>query len=130
MSFAAVKVMSAKWLVDMSEYLAKNPQFIVSGFNRAGILKALDVVTEDDTDDSRSTDAVDDRIDDDNDDGDDDDDCDDDDDDCDDDDGDDDDDDGDDDDEEDLEDLDKNSDEHVNRNTRIITDENPVYTPW
>ena len=48
MSFAAIKVLSAKWLVEMSEYLAENPQFIVSGFRRAGILMALDGKTDED----------------------------------------------------------------------------------
>ena len=36
-SMASVKELSAKWLVEMSEYIANNPQFIVSGFQRSGI---------------------------------------------------------------------------------------------
>ena len=42
LSMAAVKEMSAKWLVDMFEYVSDNPQFIVNGFRRAGITHALD----------------------------------------------------------------------------------------
>ena len=39
---ASVKELSAMWLVEMSEYIANNPQFIVSGFRRSGISGALD----------------------------------------------------------------------------------------
>ena len=39
---ASVKELSAKWLVEMSDYIANNPQFIVRGFGRCGILKAMD----------------------------------------------------------------------------------------
>ena len=42
LSMAAIKELSAKWLVDMSDYIADNPQFIVKGFQRAGISHALD----------------------------------------------------------------------------------------
>ena len=42
LSMAAIKEQSAKWLVDMAEYIADNPQFIVHGFLRAGITYALD----------------------------------------------------------------------------------------
>ena len=42
LSMAAVKELSAKWLVDMFEYVSDNPQFIVNGFRRAGITYALD----------------------------------------------------------------------------------------
>lgn len=42
MSFVAMKVWSAKWLVEMAEYLANNPEFMINGFKRAGILAALD----------------------------------------------------------------------------------------
>ena len=42
LSMAAIKKRSAKWLVDMAEYIADNPQFIVHGFLRAGITYALD----------------------------------------------------------------------------------------
>lgn len=41
-SMASVKELSAKWLVEMSDYIANNPQFIVHGFRRCGILKAMD----------------------------------------------------------------------------------------
>ena len=43
---AAVKELSAKWLAEMGEYLSDNPQFVVNGFRKAGILKALDGSTE------------------------------------------------------------------------------------
>lgn len=39
---ASVKELSAKWLVEMSDYIANNPQFIVYGFGRCGVLKAMD----------------------------------------------------------------------------------------
>ena len=39
---AAVKELSAQWLVEMAEYIADNPQFVVNGFGRVGISKALD----------------------------------------------------------------------------------------
>ena len=42
LSMAAVKERSAEWLVDMAEYIADNPQFIVHGFLRSGITYALD----------------------------------------------------------------------------------------
>ena len=37
-----LKELGAKWTVEMSEYLAANPQIIVSGFVKAGITGALD----------------------------------------------------------------------------------------
>ena len=40
--FPAVKELSAKWLVEMADYISDNPQFIVNGFRRAGISEALD----------------------------------------------------------------------------------------
>ena len=40
--FSAMKVMTAKWLVEMGDYLASNPQFVVNGFKKAGISGALD----------------------------------------------------------------------------------------
>ncbi len=40
--FSAMKVLTAKWLVEMGDYLANNPQFVVNGFRRAGITDALD----------------------------------------------------------------------------------------
>ena len=39
---AVVKELSAHWLVEMAEYIANNLQFIVNGFQRPGILSALD----------------------------------------------------------------------------------------
>lgn len=52
---AAVKELSARWLVDMAEYIANNPQF---GFLRAGILNALDgSVTDDEDSDDADTDG-------------------------------------------------------------------------
>ena len=39
---AAVKELSAHWLVEMADYIADNPQFVVNGFRRAGIPNALD----------------------------------------------------------------------------------------
>ena len=39
---ASVKELSAKWLLEMSEYIANNPQFIISGFRHSGISGALD----------------------------------------------------------------------------------------
>ncbi len=39
-SFAAIKVLSAKLLVEMSEYLSENPQFMVNGFRKPGIIQA------------------------------------------------------------------------------------------
>ena len=42
MCSAAMKVMTAKWLVEMGEYSSENPQIVVSGFRHAGISAALD----------------------------------------------------------------------------------------
>ena len=42
LSMATIKKRSAKWFVDMAEYIADNPQFIVHGFLHAGITYALD----------------------------------------------------------------------------------------
>ena len=39
---AVVKELSAHWLVEMAEYIADNPQFVVNGFQRPGISSALD----------------------------------------------------------------------------------------
>ena len=44
---AAVKELSAKWLVEMAAYIADNPQFIVSGFVKAGIPCVIDGVNRD-----------------------------------------------------------------------------------
>ena len=40
-----LKELGAKWLVQMAEYFADNPQIIVNGFIRAGIASALDHVS-------------------------------------------------------------------------------------
>lgn len=48
MSMAVMKNISAKWFVKMAEYIADNPQFIVNGFKRAGICRALDGISSDD----------------------------------------------------------------------------------
>lgn len=45
LSMAAVKELSALWLVEMAGYIAENPHFVVSGFRRAGISDALDDVS-------------------------------------------------------------------------------------
>ena len=36
-----MKVIGAKWLGDMANYISSNPQFIVNGFLHAGISEAL-----------------------------------------------------------------------------------------
>ena len=41
-SMASVRELSAKWLAEMSEYTANNPQFIANGFRRSGISSTLD----------------------------------------------------------------------------------------
>ena len=43
MCSAAMKVLTAKWLVEMGEYLSENPQIVVNGFRHAGISAALDL---------------------------------------------------------------------------------------
>lgn len=47
MRMPLMKEISAKWLVDMAEYLSDNPQIIVNGFVRSGIPGALDRLQED-----------------------------------------------------------------------------------
>ena len=42
LSLTVLKELGAKWLEEMSEYISNNPQFIVNGFARAGIMQALD----------------------------------------------------------------------------------------
>ena len=46
-----LKELVAMWMVDMSEYLAENPQIIVNGFVKAGITAALDRKQTEDTED-------------------------------------------------------------------------------
>ena len=48
MSMAVMKNISAKWFVKTAEYIADNPQFIVNGFIKAGICRALGGITSDD----------------------------------------------------------------------------------
>ena len=43
---AKLKELNAKWLVEVMEYIADNPEFIVNGFLRSGILGALDTISE------------------------------------------------------------------------------------
>ena len=47
LSMAVIKNVSAKWFVEMAEYIGDNPQFIVNGFAKAGICRALDGITSD-----------------------------------------------------------------------------------
>ena len=47
-SMVVMKNISAKWFVKAAEYIADNPQFIVNGFVKAGICRALDGITSDD----------------------------------------------------------------------------------
>ena len=42
LSMAAVKELSAQWLVEMVDYITDNPQFVVNGFRRASIPGTLD----------------------------------------------------------------------------------------
>ena len=41
LSLANMKNIFAKWLVEAAKYIADNPHFIVNGFARAGIFRAL-----------------------------------------------------------------------------------------
>ena len=47
MGMPLMKEISAKWLVNMAQYLGDNPQIIVNGFIRSGIPGALDGLQED-----------------------------------------------------------------------------------
>jgi len=42
LSLPALRELGAKWLVEMAEYISSNPSFIVKGFSRSGISRALD----------------------------------------------------------------------------------------
>ena len=44
-----LKELGAGWLVEMGKYISQNPQFIVNGFMKAGISKALDETEESDS---------------------------------------------------------------------------------
>lgn len=49
LSMGVIKHISAQWLVKMMwEYIIDNPQFIVNGFVRSDIFRALDGLTSDD----------------------------------------------------------------------------------
>ena len=52
LSMAAIKELSAQWLVEMAEYIASNPQFVVNGFRRSGIPAALDGLESEKEEDS------------------------------------------------------------------------------
>lgn len=47
LSLPVLRNISAEWFVKMADYISSNPQFIVNGFVRAGICRALDGVTSD-----------------------------------------------------------------------------------
>ena len=49
---AAIKELSAQWLVEMAEYIASNSQFVVNGFRRSGIPAALDGLESEEEEDS------------------------------------------------------------------------------
>ena len=48
LSMAAMKEITGQWLVEMYDYISKNPDFIVNGFLHSGISKALDGISDDD----------------------------------------------------------------------------------
>lgn len=54
MSAAVVKNKSAKWLVELAEYMANHPEIIVEGFTKFGAAAALDGDMEDGEDSERS----------------------------------------------------------------------------
>ena len=58
MSSAAMKVLTAKWLVEMGEYLSENPQVVVSGFRHAGISAAIDNSCESEQEEEEDDDEV------------------------------------------------------------------------
>ena len=47
LSMQVIKHISAEWLVNMAEYISRNPQFVVHGFLKSGITGTLDGVMED-----------------------------------------------------------------------------------
>ena len=66
---AVVKEKSAKWLVELYDYMASNPQIIVNGFIKTGITGALDgqgeetdLEDDDDCSDSEDDEFVDDEF--------------------------------------------------------------------
>ena len=50
LSLPVLRELGAEWMVEMTEYIANNPDFIVKGFRRAGISRALDDIESDDED--------------------------------------------------------------------------------
>ena len=59
LSLPVMKELGAEWIVEMTEYICDNPQFITNGFRRSGILGALDMIADDvdSTDKETSTDS-------------------------------------------------------------------------
>ena len=59
LSLPVMKELGAEWIVEMTEYIRDNPQFITNGFRRSGILGALDMIADDvdSTDKETSTDS-------------------------------------------------------------------------
>ncbi len=60
---AAVKQLSVEWLVEMAEYTANNPHFIVNGFRRAGIPGAVDGFEDEEGDTDSDSDNLSDEYD-------------------------------------------------------------------
>ena len=57
LTLGVLQELGGKWMVEMVEYICKNPQFIVNGFVKAGILAALDGEdTDDNTEDEEESD--------------------------------------------------------------------------
>jgi len=54
----ALKELGAQWLVKMAQYIEDNPQFVVNGFVKAGISKALDNGTADISSEDSSSDET------------------------------------------------------------------------
>ena len=46
LSFPVMKELGARWMVETAEYISENPQFMINGFIKAGITRALDGVEE------------------------------------------------------------------------------------
>lgn len=55
MCLPIMKELGASWLVEMADYVAKNPQFIVYGFVKSGICQVLDGKSDDTSDSDEST---------------------------------------------------------------------------
>ena len=58
LSMAAIKELSAQWVVEMAEYIASNPQFVVNGFRRSGIPAALNRVDSEEEDSGEDSDNL------------------------------------------------------------------------